>query len=200
MTSAGRCGAAGSLLLIPAAGQVPGPSVCALPAGHFGWHRADDGLEWKLRETPAPEAQERLRRLIPHLEPRQAAELDRLLEADSVANEIVDLRSRTQRAEDLGAEAKRQLRVRDRQVNELCGAGRGAIVDVIAERDTHADRGWTDEHDRELGHHQLVDLAQDYASRDVAGAAEQRAAYVKAASLLLAAIDVLDHEFPPDRR
>lgn len=138
--------------------------------------------------------------LAPLLDPALRHELVRLTAADSVANEIVDLRFRTQLAEDITAECRRQLRVRDRQVNELCGAGRGAILDVIAERDGHADRGWTAEHDHELGHHQLVDLAQDYASRDAAGAAEQRTAYVKAASLLLAAIDILDHEFPPVRR
>lgn len=45
----GRCGDTLTPLL-------PGSprSVCALPAGHAGWHRADDGGEWSKGSVVAP--------------------------------------------------------------------------------------------------------------------------------------------------
>lgn len=50
--STGRCGSFGRPMLSPAGGPALSPPVCALPAGHAGWHRGDDA-EWNDPE-PAP--------------------------------------------------------------------------------------------------------------------------------------------------
>lgn len=71
-----------------------------------------------------------------------------------------------------------------------------SIADVAAERATHEGRGWTAEHDRRHGVHHLVQLAQQYTHRKGPAAEEvgvyDRTYMVKAASLLVAAIDLLD--------
>ena len=67
-----------------------------------------------------------------------------------------------------------------------------ALQEVARERATHAARGWTTEHDAEHGVHHLVYLAQDRLW-DRNGQTD-RAALIKAASLLIAAIDVLDRQ------
>lgn len=45
----GRCGQA-SLTIFSDTGR----PVCALPSGHAGWHRADDGCEWGIAEPSQP--------------------------------------------------------------------------------------------------------------------------------------------------
>lgn len=71
-----------------------------------------------------------------------------------------------------------------------------AVQDVALERATHASRGWTAEHDRIHGAHHLVKLAERYANtpaQDEGGnSIYSRAGLVKAASLVVAAIDLLD--------
>ncbi|MFC9085328.1 type II toxin-antitoxin system HicB family antitoxin [Nocardiopsis dassonvillei] len=47
----GRCGEAAPALILKGA-PVAAPLVCCLPAGHPGWHRADDGAEWGMRRAP----------------------------------------------------------------------------------------------------------------------------------------------------
>ncbi len=42
-----------------------------------------------------------------------------LVDADAIAHEVIDLRQRAQRAEDLTHEVRRQLRSRDRQCDRL---------------------------------------------------------------------------------
>lgn len=44
----GRCGS-----LAPIVSHAPRP-VCALSAGHLGWHRAEDGGEWGVPTEPTP--------------------------------------------------------------------------------------------------------------------------------------------------
>ena len=75
-----------------------------------------------------------------------------------------------------------------------------AIRDVAAERAIHEQRGWTAEHDKRLPQpvHHLVALAADYAHRK-GPVAEEAGVYdrkylVKAASLLVAAIDLIDRQ------
>lgn len=75
-----------------------------------------------------------------------------------------------------------------------------SVFDVVAERTSHEGRGWTQEHDAEHGVGHLVQLAYEYVDRtlDVATCGDRsrlstiRESAVKAASLLLAAIDLLD--------
>ena len=67
-----------------------------------------------------------------------------------------------------------------------------AICDVARERSTHVDLGWTPEHDAEHGVGHLLDLAGDYGDRAMANARPDRRDLVKAASLLVAAIELLD--------
>ena len=73
-----------------------------------------------------------------------------------------------------------------------------AVRDVAAERSTHAERGWTPEHDRRHGVDHLVRLARDYVTRQGAAAEEagvyDRKYLVKAASLLVAAIELVDRQ------
>lgn len=64
-----------------------------------------------------------------------------------------------------------------------------SIADVATERATHEGRGWTAEHDREHGVDHLIGLANRYA---LSLRPDRRAALVKAAALLIAAIDLLD--------
>ncbi len=69
-----------------------------------------------------------------------------------------------------------------------------ALADVAAERRTHHGRGWTAQYDDEHGSNRLIELAWRYAYRvhpTIPGAYD-RAGLVKAASLLVAAIDTLD--------
>lgn len=71
-----------------------------------------------------------------------------------------------------------------------------ALRDVAAERATHADRGWTPNHDRTHGVDHLVRLAEHYAHGQ-GPAAEVEGVYdreylVKAASLLVAAVELMD--------
>lgn len=44
-TPAGRCGARTPGIRLPGPDRTP-PVHCALPAGHAGWHKGDDGSEW----------------------------------------------------------------------------------------------------------------------------------------------------------
>lgn len=69
-----------------------------------------------------------------------------------------------------------------------------SIADVTAERATHDGRGWTAEHDLRHGVHHLVGLAQKYAHKPgpAGRGLYERANMVKAAALLIAAIDMLD--------
>lgn len=69
-----------------------------------------------------------------------------------------------------------------------------AVSDVIAERATHAERGWTPEHDAEHGVRHLLHLAADYADRAAANDPPSRGDAVKAASLLVAAIELIDRQ------
>lgn len=46
----GRCGATAGATIWT---KPPHP-VCALPAGHPGWHRADDGCEWGIPRAATP--------------------------------------------------------------------------------------------------------------------------------------------------
>ncbi len=66
-----------------------------------------------------------------------------------------------------------------------------AISDIAAERATHAARGWTPEHDAEHGVTHLVNLAFARPMVNWRGG-YSRAELVKAASLLVAAIELLD--------
>jgi hypothetical protein len=47
--SVGRCGEAAPTIVTHAPRL-----ICALPAGHAGWHRADDGCEWGIAKTSQP--------------------------------------------------------------------------------------------------------------------------------------------------
>jgi len=69
-----------------------------------------------------------------------------------------------------------------------------ALADVAAERRTHDGRGWTRAHDDEHGANHLVELAWRYAYRVHATrpGSYDREGLVKAAALLVAAIDTLD--------
>lgn len=53
------------------------------------------------------------------LEPRLGDRIRRLVDADATVHEVIDLRARTQRAEDLAQECRRQLATRDRQCEQL---------------------------------------------------------------------------------
>ncbi|MCW5952061.1 MAG: hypothetical protein KIT69_07370, partial [Propionibacteriaceae bacterium] len=78
-----------------------------------------------------------------------------------------------------------------------------AVWDVVKARATHAERGWTAEHDAEHGAWHLVGLAVDRLLQEVPWSPSQdlvhpleghpeRSALVKATSLLVAAIELLD--------
>ncbi len=71
-----------------------------------------------------------------------------------------------------------------------------SILDVARERATHEGRGWTAEHDAKHGAVHLIDLAVKRAVKGAAwvpvGRRYCRGDLVKAASLLVAAIDLLD--------
>ena len=71
---------------------------------------------------------------------------------------------------------------------------RQPIADVAVERASHTGRGWTAEHDRHHGVDHLVELAETYIhTPGPAGESMyDRASLVKAASLLIAAVDLLD--------
>ncbi len=64
-----------------------------------------------------------------------------------------------------------------------------AICDVALERATHAGRGWTPEHDAEHGQGHLLEMAR---KRTYPSATAGRGDLVKAASLLVAAIELID--------
>lgn len=72
-----------------------------------------------------------------------------------------------------------------------------ALASIADERATHAGRGWTAEHDAEHGVDHLVELAVGYAQRATIEL-DVRRKLVKAASLLVAAIDLLDQEADDD--
>lgn len=61
----------------------------------------------------------RLHDLAGYLEHPLSERLQDLVEANSIAHRVIDLVQRTQRAEDLAQECRRQLRARDRQVDRL---------------------------------------------------------------------------------
>jgi len=71
-----------------------------------------------------------------------------------------------------------------------------ALADVAAERSTHHERGYTAEHDDELGVDGVVKeavlRAWDASFHTGPGSASRRVGLVKAAALLLAAIDAFD--------
>ncbi|PFG16304.1 hypothetical protein ATK74_0838 [Propionicimonas paludicola] len=78
-----------------------------------------------------------------------------------------------------------------------------AIQDVAAERASHAGRGWTAEHDAKIGVHTLIELSDRYQTEAVrwtrrnplwVGSGFLRDRLVKAASLLVAAIELIDAE------
>ncbi len=78
-----------------------------------------------------------------------------------------------------------------------------AICDVALERTTHAGRGWTPEHDAEHGVGHLVSLAveraNDAARWDFIGQPSYaRGQLVKAASLAVAAIELIDRARTPE--
>lgn len=62
---------------------------------------------------------ERLEYLADHLDYPMAERLLQLLDASSSIHELIDLRQRVQRAEDLAAECRRQLAARTREVDRL---------------------------------------------------------------------------------
>ncbi|MFE3195027.1 hypothetical protein ACFXHA_38895 [Nocardia sp. NPDC059240] len=62
-----------------------------------------------------------------------------------------------------------------------------ALADIRAEREAHVTKGYDAEHDRLHGVGRLVELAAQYA-----GPTFSRRELVKAASLLVAAIEVID--------
>lgn len=68
-----------------------------------------------------------LRSLAPHLALSLGARLLELLDASNDAHELIDCRERAQRAEDLAQECRRQLKVRDRQLDDLIEARREAM-------------------------------------------------------------------------
>lgn len=47
----GRCGSRAPRL-VPADEITRWGAFCALPAGHAGWHRGDDGCEWNILQEP----------------------------------------------------------------------------------------------------------------------------------------------------
>lgn len=53
------------------------------------------------------------------LEPRLGDRIRRLVAADSAVHQVIDLRARTQRAEDLAQECRRQLVARNRECDRL---------------------------------------------------------------------------------
>lgn len=61
----------------------------------------------------------RLLQLAEQLDHPLADRIRHLVDADSVGHQVIDLRARAQRAEDLAHECRRQLAVRDRQCDEL---------------------------------------------------------------------------------
>lgn len=61
----------------------------------------------------------RLLQLAGLVDQRLADRIRQFVDADAIAHEVIDLRQRTQRAEDLAAEFRRQLRARDRQCDRL---------------------------------------------------------------------------------
>ena len=74
-----------------------------------------------------------------------------------------------------------------------------SVLDVAVERATHAGRGWTAEHDAEHGTGHLTRIAGDHLRGLAADRVNHRSTFdsdrshlVKAASLLVAAIDLLD--------
>jgi hypothetical protein len=69
-----------------------------------------------------------------------------------------------------------------------------AVKDVALERMTHESRGWTAEHDAEHGPWNLVLLAEKHLVQSRGNTAPVRSHLVKAASLLVAAIELLDRQ------
>lgn len=71
---------------------------------------------------PAPDrpdtVDERLEYLADHLDYEMAERLLQLLDASSSVHELVELRHRVHRAEDLVAELRRHLAVRERQLRD----------------------------------------------------------------------------------
>lgn len=61
---------------------------------------------------------ERLEYLADHLDYPMAERLLQLLDASSSIHELIDLRRRVQRAEDLVAELRRHLAIRERQLRD----------------------------------------------------------------------------------
>lgn len=84
------------------------------------------------------------------------------------------------------------------QVDVVLGEIPPALRDVTFERATHEARGWTADHDEDHGLMHLLRLAAEYQDRGADIAVESgdipacRMQLVKAASLLVAAIDLLD--------
>lgn len=68
-----------------------------------------------------------LRAIAPHLALSLGARLLELLDASNDVHELIDLRERVRRAEDLAEECRRQLRARDRQLDGLIEARREAM-------------------------------------------------------------------------
>lgn len=69
-----------------------------------------------------------------------------------------------------------------------------ALRDIVVERATHAERGWTAEHDAEHGVHHLLALAADHLAPQQLHQTPERGPLVKGASLLVAAIELLDRQ------
>lgn len=69
--------------------------------------------------TARAEADERLRALAEHLDPKLGARLRELVDADSRAGRVLEIEGVAQRAQDLVAELRRCLDARDRTFDSL---------------------------------------------------------------------------------
>lgn len=79
----------------------------------------------------------------------------------------------------------------------MSAATERVLADVRAERATHPGRGWTNEHDDQHPVSHLTGLATSYiATGHMATRSNRRRWLVKAASLLVAAIERIDRETP----
>lgn len=70
-------------------------------------------------DTPYGDLDDRLLALAEHLDRPVADRLRRLLAGDAVAHRVIDAEQRAQRAEDLAAELRRQMRSLERQLERL---------------------------------------------------------------------------------
>ena len=84
----------------------PTPAEPDTPALRFTW-------------SPWADVDEQLAALAEHLQPTLAERIRKLVAAAAIAHQVIDLQQRTQRAEDLAAECRRQLRSLERQNERL---------------------------------------------------------------------------------